>query len=156
MPSPQAAGSLQPTLAINPHPPNHTQLQGWPSEEQQCDEQGCWPRLFIIGTQKGASSSLFNVLHEEGIACGTVMNSAVTQAMPSAAGGMSGGAAALTAAAGGLMKEAHMLDMAKPDIGAPSWRSQTELYRSLYRIKDCPGCNSRMFSAANRGCAFCC
>ena len=136
MPSPQAAGSVQPTLPINPHPPNHTQLQGWPSEEQQCDEQGCWPRLFIIGTQKGASSSLFNVLHEEGIACGTVVNSAVTQAMPSAAGGMSGGAAALTAAAGGLMKEAHMLDMAKPD-----WRTlvaQPELYRSLYRIKDCP------------------
>ena len=78
-----------------------------------------------MGTQKGASSSLFNVLHEEGIACGTVMNSAVTQAIPSAAGGMSGGAAALTAAAGGLMKEAHMLDVWQSRIGAPSWRSQS-------------------------------
>jgi len=137
MPSPPAAGSLQPALAVaTPPRPNRTEWKGWPSEEQQCDEQGCWPRLFVIGAQKGATSSLFNVLHGEGIACGTMMNSAVTQAMPSAGGGIPGGAAALATAAGGLVKEAHMLDMAKPD-----WRTlvaRPELYRSLYRVADCP------------------
>jgi len=128
-------GSLQPAFAMmpNPHPPNLTQWKGWPSEEQQCDEQGCWPRLFIIGTQKGASSSLFNVLHQEGIACGTTMNDAVHQALPSAFAAL---AQPLLFTAGGLIKEAHMLDMSKPD-----WRTlveRPELYRSLYRIKDCP------------------
>ena len=128
--------SLQPAFALAPNPqaPNETNWKGWPSEDQQCDEQGnCWPRLFIIGTQKGASSSLFNVLHEEGIACGTMMNDAVHQALPTAAAAK---AQPARVAEGGLMKEAHMLDLSKPD-----WQTllkQPELYRSLYRVRDCP------------------
>ena len=132
MRSPQAAGSLQPALAFTSPPPQNHTLKGWPSEEQQCNEQGCWPRLFIIGAQKGATSSLFNVLHKEGIACGTTAQacsavaqacSAVAQKVPSCSGGV-------------VVKEAHMLDTAKE-----CWRTlvaQPELYRSLYKIKDCP------------------
>ena len=45
----------------------------WPSESEQCgDSHGCYPRLFIIGTQKGATTSVFKALKKQGSACGAV------------------------------------------------------------------------------------
>lgn len=42
---------------------------GWPSYEVQCTASGCFPRLFILGTQKGGTSSLALALKEHGTAC---------------------------------------------------------------------------------------
>ena len=94
----------------------------WPSVEQQCDAQGCWPRLFIVGTQKGATTSLFGALHLEGAVCGTVMSEAVAQAASSIAGFSA--------------KEAHIFDLSDSTWSALA--KQPWMYRSLYRVQDCP------------------
>ena len=99
---------------------------GWPSVEQQCDAQGCWPRLFIVGTQKGATTSLFGALHLEGAICGTVMSDAVAQAVPSLLG-RDGYFSA---------KEAHIFDL--KDSTWSALVKQPWMYQSLYREKDCP------------------
>ena len=97
---------------------------GWPSVEQQCDAQGCWPRLFIVGTQKGATTSLFGALRQEGAVCGTVMSEAVEQAVPDFARSYFS------------TKEAHVFDL-KDSIWS-ALVQQPSLYQSLYRVEDCP------------------
>ena len=115
-----APGSLQPaSVGIA----NSSDVVGWPSADQQCGQQGCWPRLFIIGTQKAATTSLFGALHEEGAICGTVMSEAVAQAVPRFGDFFSA-------------KEAHIFDL-KDSM----WRTlvkQPWMYQSLYRVQDCP------------------
>ena len=102
--------------------------KGWPSEDQQCDEQGCWPRLFILGTQKGATTSLFQVLNQEGGACGSMANARIESALPNLKGAFN--------KESGIAKEPHVFDMARSE-----WAKVVKepgLYRSLYRVKDCP------------------
>ena len=125
------SSSLQPNslvMAASPQPPELAHWEGWPSEDQQCDEQGCWPRLFILGTQKGATTSLFQVLQREGVACGTKINEAVSQALPNLKGAFNHET--------GIAKEPHIFDIARTDW--PTLMEQPGLYRSLYRVHDCP------------------
>ena len=44
----------------------------WPMEAEQCTSNGCYPRIFIIGAQKGATSSVYAALKMQGTACGAV------------------------------------------------------------------------------------
>ena len=101
---------------------------GWPSVEQQCDAQGCWPRLFIVGTQKGATTSLFGALHQEGAVCGTVMSGAAMQAVPAFRRGRGGYFST---------KEAHIFDLPDDSMWS-ALAQQPSLYQSLYRKQDCP------------------
>jgi hypothetical protein len=121
----RSSSSLQPaSLLSQPREPP----KGWPSEADQCDEQGCWPKLFIIGTQKGATTSLFQVLHNEGSACGSITNPRIESALPNLKGAFNGES--------GMAKEPHVFDIVKPD-----WQKVAKepgLYRSLYRVSDCP------------------
>jgi len=41
----------------------------WPSYDEQCTAHGCFPRLFILGTQKGGTSSLAVALQKHGTVC---------------------------------------------------------------------------------------
>ena len=68
----RSSTSLLPASTLLSHA--HEPPKGWPSEAKQCDDQGCWPKLFIIGTQKGATTSLFQLLHSAGGACGSISN----------------------------------------------------------------------------------
>ena len=119
------SSSLQPAALLSQarEPPS-----GWPSEAKQCDEQGCWPKLFILGTQKGATTSLFQLLHNEGSACGSITNQRIESALPNLKGAFNGDT--------GMAKEPHIFDIVKPD-----WQKVAKepgLYRSLYRVSDCP------------------
>ena len=90
------SSSLQPAALLSQarEPPS-----GWPSEAKQCDEQGCWPKLFILGTQKGATTSLFQLLHNEGSACGSITNQRIESALPNLKGAFNGDT--------GMAKEPH-------------------------------------------------
>ena len=115
-----APGSLQP---VSGGSANGSGVADWPSEDQQCDQQGCWPRLFIIGTQKGATTSLFGALHQEGAVCGTVMSEAVARVVPSFADFFTA-------------KEAHIFDL--KDSMWDALVKQRWMYQSLYKLRDCP------------------
>ena len=112
---PEAAPhALQPRFHLG----NGTGLAGWPSEDRQCGEQGCWPRLFILGTQKGATTSLFGALHKEGVACGTVKTAGTLQAPGAGA------------------KEAHVFDV--PESMWKMLMQQPGLYKRMYTQENCP------------------
>ena len=100
-------------------------------EAQQCgpDPEGvlrCWPRLFIIGAQKAATTSLWTALTELGTACGAGNTSSLPR--------KSKGRHPHTA------KENHVFDMAESQ-----WKELVEQplrYKKLYLEANCP---SRQF-----------
>ena len=121
-----STSTLQPSTSLLSHA--HKPPKGWPSEAKQCDDEGCWPKLFIIGTQKGATTSLFQVLHGQGGACGSITNPRIEAALPNLKGAFNGDT--------GMAKEPHIFDIVKSD-----WKkvaNEPGLYRSLYRVSDCP------------------
>ena len=92
----------------------------WPSESEQCgDSHGCYPRLFIIGTQKGATTSVFKALKKQGSACGAVFPETWPNLGPQVSD-----------------KEAHVFDMASSNW-AKVLQAKAE-YRKLYRLQNCP------------------
>ena len=47
---------------------HHTGTDPW------CDKSGCFPRFFLIGAQKAATTSLYSFLHDDGYVCGATIH----------------------------------------------------------------------------------
>ena len=93
----------------------------WPTEAEQCTSNGCYPRIFIIGAQKAATSSLFQSLQYHGTACGAVFpenSPSFSPDLPSSE------------------KEAHVFD-----VQGQSWADlmkEPSLFTRIYQPQDCP------------------
>ena len=109
-------GSLAASPSGARHGSNHS---GWPSESEQCTFHGCYPRLFIIGTQKGATTSIFKALKTQGSACGAEFPKTWPNLGPQVSD-----------------KEAHVFDMA-----SSLWEKvlqRKSQYQELYTKENCP------------------
>ena len=92
---------------------------GWPTTAEQCSSHGCYPRLFIIGTQKGATTSIFKALKTQGSACGAEFPETWPNLGPQVSD-----------------KEAHVFDMS-----STLWEKVLERpsqYQELYTVENCP------------------
>ena len=111
-----AGGSLAASPSGVRHGANHSR---WPSESEQCTFHGCYPRLFIIGTQKGATTSIFKALKTQGSACGAEFPETWPNLGPQVSD-----------------KEAHVFDMA-----SSLWEKvlqRKSQYQELYTKQNCP------------------
>ena len=91
----------------------------WPTQAEQCSSHGCFPRLFIIGTQKGATTSIFKALKTQGSACGAAFPTTWPNLGPQVSD-----------------KEAHVFDMS-----SSLWKKVLEKpsqYQELYTTENCP------------------
>jgi len=91
----------------------------WPSVSEQCTADGCYPRLFIIGTQKAATTSIFKALKTQGSACGAEFPETWPNLGPQVSD-----------------KEAHVFDM-KSSLWAQVLQRKSQ-YQELYRRQNCP------------------
>lgn len=112
--------------SLEPSPAPRGLFDNFSSSAALCTEEGCFPRLFIIGTQKGATTSLYRALEgqakDDNGACGAKMmkswpdvNTAISE------------------------KEAHVFDMRER-----CWKMLMEkpsLYPGLYKSQHCKSHN---------------
>lgn len=102
----------------------------WPTWEEQCTgRDGCWPRLLMLGTQKAATTALFQALQQERLVCGARVHPGVNYT-----------SSGWQPNSGDFVqnqdiKEVHLLDAT--ESGWQDVAANAKKYTSLFRHTDC-------------------